>query len=146
MKAKILNRINAIIALLLSVFGFSSCHPIVKYGAPEPEPVAYGCPYISLDVSGKITNEEKQPLEGIQVNIGLLGYTTRPFYSDSVGKYGYHSHEGIADSVDIIVKDPEGIYESDSVRVATEKNMFETPIKWQEGEATASHDFQLKKK
>lgn len=44
MKKKILTRANALIVMLLGMLGFAGCNePLVKYGAPDPDPaVLYG--------------------------------------------------------------------------------------------------------
>ena len=137
MKKKILTGINALIALLMGGMGVSC-----KYGVPYPE---YGCPYVSLDVSGTITDEANQPLKDIQVQVSLLGYTSSPIYSDKNGTYLRQSNEGAAKYVDIVVRDTAGVYASDSVRVDIERVMYDQPKGWKEGEATVKQDFQLKK-
>ena len=142
MKTKILTGINAVIAAILGGMGLTGCSPNVAYGVPYLE---YGCPYVSLDVSGTITDEANQPLKDIQVQVSLLGYTSSPIYSDKNGTYLRQSNEGAAKYVDIVVRDTAGVYASDSVRVDIERVMYDQPKGWKEGEATAHQDFQLKK-
>lgn len=45
------------------------------YGTPYPDPVMYGQPYMSYEVSGKVVDEEMKPIEGIQV-VGVENDTT----------------------------------------------------------------------
>jgi len=107
----------------------------------------YGVPYASFDVSGTITDEDHQPLKDIQVKVGYLGIKSNPIYSDAKGNYGFQSRDGEEiDSVDIIVTDTAGVYESDSVRVAAEYIKLDQPEGWKTGETTVHKDFQLKKK
>lgn len=148
MRKKALNRINTIIAFLLGLFGVGCGHYEVKYGVPDPgiQPAEYGCPYVSLEVSGTIKNEAEQPLKDIKVDISYYGFEAGSVLSDEEGKYNLQNSDGHVDSVDIVVKDPAGIYESDSVRVPTETRMFDSWDEWQEGESTVHQDFQLKKK
>ncbi len=145
MKTKLLTRINALLVFLLGILGFTSCELMPKKYGVAPV-VEYGCPYVSLEVSGQITNEEKQPLRDIQVNLSLEGYRTRPVFTDSLGNFSWRSQDGKLDSLDIIIKDPAGVYEGDSTRVGAEKHIFDQPKGWQIGESTVRQDFQLKKK
>ena len=140
MSAKVLTRINSWLAVLLGALGFSGC------GDHQNVTVEYGCPYISLEVSGTVTNEAHQPLPDMQVNLAVNGYKLRPVLTDSAGQYAWSSYHGGSDSIDIIVTDPKGVYQSDSVRVPVETKMFEQWRHWQEGESIVHQDFQLKEK
>ena len=140
MSAKVLTRINSWLAVLLGALGFSGC------GDHQNVTVEYGCPYISLEVSGTVTNEAHQPLPDMQVNMAVNGYKLKPVLTDSAGQYAWSSYDGGSDSIDIIVTDPKGVYQSDSVRVPVETKMFEQWRHWQEGESIVHQDFQLKEK
>lgn len=142
MKQKLLTRWNAFLGVLLGMLGLGGCKP-------QPEIRAlYGCPYVTLDVTGTITDEASKPLKDIEVTVTTQGYPNAPVVSDSDGHYAFHSRDGERDdTLDILVTDPSGRYESDSARVVTEKRMFDQwTSDWQQGEAVAHKDFQLKKK
>lgn len=149
MKAKLLTRINALIATLVSLLGFTSCaNFLVKYGAP----MEYGCPYARWDVNGKISDEENNPIENAQVILSSpkAGQIRDTLYSDEEGLYR-GSYPGVfpysKDSIDIVVRDTAGVYASDSVRVAVEYDKSEVADgdSWNGGTAYIQQDFQLKK-
>ena len=150
MKAKLLTRINALIATLVSLLGFTSCGNLfLKYGAPVVE---YGTPFASWDVSGKVSDEENNPIENAQVIVRSpkAGQIRDTLYSDEEGLYR-GSYEGVfpysKDSIDIVVRDTAGVYASDSVRVAVEYDKSEVADgdSWNGGTAYIQQDFQLKK-
>ena len=151
MKAKILTGFNAILAFLLGLFGFTGCEPMQKYG-PATE---YGCPYATFEASGKVTNEKSQPLENIRVRIhpqwDQYGYQEDydKIYTNANGEYSLNmSYIFPVDSVDIILDDTTGVYQSDSVRVEVEydKSKVDSSDHWNEGTASVHKDFRLKKK
>ena len=69
MKAKILTKINAVIAFLLGVLGFSSCEwGMKKYGVPPDDILSkYGTPYAMLEAKGTVTNEQNAPVKSARV-------------------------------------------------------------------------------
>ena len=86
MKAKLLTGINALIATLVSLLGFTSCGNLfVEYGVP----VAYGTPSARWDVSGKVSDEENNPIENAQVIVRSPkpGQIRDTLYSDEEGLY-----------------------------------------------------------
>ena len=100
-------------------------------------------------ISYTVTDEAQKPVKNIQVKLRLLGFSPIAKYEDETGKYSYHSQDGHKDldSLDIIVKDTMGVFEPDSVRVPVAYKAVKDPNdSWKEGESTAHHDFQLKKK
>ena len=150
MKAKLLTRINALIATLVSLLGFTSCGNLfLKYGAPAVE---YGTPFARWDVNGKVSDEENNPIENAQVIVRSPnpGQIRDTLYSDEEGLYrgsytGVFPHSN--DSIDIVVRDTAGVYASDSVRVAVEydKSKVADGDSWNGGTAYIQQDFQLKK-
>lgn len=150
MKAKLLTRINALIATLVSLLGFTSCgNFLVKYGAP----VEYGTPFARWDVNGKVSDEENNPIEHAQVIVRSPkpGQIRDTLYSDEEGLYR-GSYPGVFpysnDSIDIVVRDTAGVYASDSVRVAVgkyDKSEVADGDSWNAGTAYIQQDFQLKK-
>lgn len=157
MKAKVLTRINALLALLLSVLGFNGCFPRVKYGVdPNPGPIAeYGCPYAQFEATGVVTDEENQPMENVQVIVKNKGDNDTPreflptVYTDDAGVYRYSNEYMFpTDSMDVIVMDTAGVYESDSVRVKVDydRSGVAPEDHWNAGVGIVYQDFQLKKK
>lgn len=143
MRKKLLMRFNAFLGVIVGMLGLEGC------SKPEQEIRAmYGCPYVTLEVTGTVTDEASKPLKDIQVIVSTEGYRHAPVVSDAEGKYAFHSREGEArDSLDILVSDPSGQYASDSARVSAEKRLFDQwTSDWQQGEMVAHKDFQLKKK
>ena len=142
MKAKLLTRVNAFIALLLGIFGFGSCESHFM--------AEYGCPYASLEVSGNVTDESNQPVENIQVKVKNNGrQIMQEVYSDKNGKYTTEQYEIFpVSTVDLIVTDTAGIYNGDSVRVTVtyDKSQIAKGDHWDEGDAIIQYNFQLKKK
>ena len=157
MKAKVLTRINALLALLLSVLGFNGCFFRVKYGVdPNPGPIAeYGCPHAQFEVTGVVTDEHNAPLENVEIIVKEMGntYTPREYlqkvYTDEQGTYLYTSDYLFPmDSMDIIATDTAGIYQEDSVRVKVDydRSGVAPEDHWNAGVGIVYQDFQLKKK
>ena len=148
MKKVLLTRINAIIAFLLTVLGFGSCN---RDEPAEPR-AAYGVPYATFEAAGKITNEQAQPVENINVRV-MYPWNHWSFleqYTDAEGEYlvSTDAYRPSTDSVDIVVTDTAGIYQGDSVRVKVEydRSGVEKEDYWNERKGLVYHDFQLKKK
>lgn len=141
MKTKVRRGINAIMAFALSLFGFGSCN-FMKYGTP----------YASLEVSGQITDTEEEPLEDIRVIVkNHTEYSEQQMlprtYTNQFGEYD-EKNDGVfpVDNIDIIVEDPSGFYERDSVRVKVEYKRERGSSSWDYGDAHIQQNFQLKKK
>ena len=139
MKAKLLSRVNALIAFVLGLFGFG-CVSCVKYGVPHAD----------FDLSGNISNQESQPVSNIQVRLkdARSLAPVGEVYSDAEGMYHLAANDLFTmNEVDILVTDTAGIYASDSVRVTVvySKEGVNKNDRWDEGKATIHHDFQLKK-
>ncbi len=148
MKAKILTRMNMILASLMALLGFSCS----EY--PDPE---YGSPHAELHVNGVVTDENDSPLENIKIDVKLdykgniYNYTWRDIYTDENGKWNYWT--GIddgemrvaPDSVLIVANDTANVYAPDSVKypVVIDKTKGS---EWVTGVATAEVDLKLKKK
>lgn len=153
MKAKVLTRINALIALLLSVLGFNSCNWGMKYG-PDPGLMAeYGCPYATFEATGSVTDENAQPVANIHVRV--KNKRGNDFYRDTYtgenGEYAVYMGRGEffpPDSVDVIVTDTADVYAPDSARVEVSYDRSEvSPTDhWNEGKGAIHQDFRLHKK
>lgn len=140
MKAKMLSRFNALIALLMGILGFSVTGCAKKYGVPHAE----------LEVSGTVTNQADERLEQMRVTVKQDGRQVLPkTYTNESGRYLEQGYVNVPQStVDIIVEDPSGIYAPDSIRLAVsyEKTKESKKDEWNRGKATVQQDFQLKKK
>lgn len=141
MKARMLSGINAFITFVIGLLGF---------GMTGCSRVEYGCPYATLDVKGKVTDEASQPIENIRV-VTHSRYTDDAMetYTDENGNYQFDQTSVFPmDSVDIIATDTAGVYATDSVRVGVsyDRTGVSKEDHWNSGEGTAYHDFQLKKK
>lgn len=145
MKKNILAGINALIAILMGMLGVS-CH--IGY-------YEYGTPYATFEMSGTVTDEQEQPLENIQVAVrsrwdrenGSLGYIVCSTNPD--GQYEWREGRGAyMDSIEIIVRDTAGVYESDSVNVGLEfdRSGVSKQDHWNLGKAEVQQDFVLGKK
>ena len=156
MKTRLLTSVNSLIAILLSVLGFSSCNNSNK---EESILVEYGSPYATLEVSGKVTNEETNPLENIQVTVKHIErpgdevpevvYTLPSANTDVNGDYTVAENRVRPfNHIDIIVTDPADIYLPDSIRVKVDYDKSEVPADnhWNHGVGVVYQDFQLKKK
>ena len=146
MKAKVLTQINAVIAFLLSMLGFSSCNFVMKYGTPNDITCKYGTPYAEIEATGKITNEENEPIKSARVVLKEM-YDTEG-YTDENGIYDIHVTDIFPkDSVSIVVSDTDGVYEPDSVRIKIDYDRNDTNKNdgFYEGKASINQDFRLKK-
>lgn len=139
MKSKIISRINMIISALIAMLGFSSCIPKCEYGVPHTE----------FRASGTITDENKKPIENIQVDIRHEGKSLLwqgGSYTGKNGKYSVQSGWNFSapfDSLDIVATDTAGVYATDSVRVSTETNK-KGDGHWLQGVAEVTADIHMK--
>lgn len=149
MKAKLLTRVNALIGLILGLFGFS-CVSCVEYGVPVVPVAEYGCPYATFEAKGKISDENAKPVQNIRVQIKSRYESAFPeVYTDENGEYNTFTYNVLPiDSVDIIVSDTADIYASDSVRVKVDydRSQVAPSDHWNAGSGSVYQDFQLKKK
>ncbi len=145
MKVKLLNKINALIGILLSLLGFG-CFAGCKYG--NPPLVEYGCPHATIDATGTVTDDEKRPLENIRVTVSAHGVYSEA-YSDKEGEYQATDYGAFpVEYVDVIATDTAGIYQADTIRVKMEydNSNVESSDHWNAGSGIIKQDFQLKKK
>jgi len=139
MKTRVRNGFNSMMAFILSLFGFG-CFSCGMYGTPHAE----------LEISGRIRNKNKEPLEEIRVTVKTdeeerIGVPR--VYTDEYGKYNTGKCMIFPRSyVDIIVEDPAGVYERDSVRVDVEYNRLGVTEPFHKGKAHIERDFQLQAK
>lgn len=138
MKTKVRNWFNVFLGAVLGLMGFG-CFSCGMYGVPT----------YNLTVEGEVTDENEKPLPKMQVinRKGSEGYwledSADTLYTNAQGKYykkkiEYHPpmlHQ-------VIVNDPSGVYQSDTV-VAEEEEYVD---KKGERNGNLKLDFVLKKK
>ena len=137
MKAGLLKGINALIAFLLGVLGFTSCEPKLKYGMP----------YAELEATGKVTNERNEPVRSARVT--LKNVPSRDGYTDAEGIYSICvTNHFPVDSLSILVSDTDGVYQPDSVRLKVDYDRSDAKQHsgFYRGKGYVYQDFQLKEK
>ena len=109
---KIRTLLNALFASLMSVFGLTTCVPVL-YGP--------GMPVDHLDVEGEVTNEEGEPLQSIQVVVNTanvpLGDT---IYTNAAGEFDgnyYGLPQRANDTIIIEVNDTSNVYASKRLEI-----------------------------
>jgi len=143
MKLKLLTGIRVIIAVLLGLSVLTGCG-----SNSETDILMSGVPSAGLDLSGVVTNPDKQTLENIRVivNTSAPMLIVDTMYTKKDGMYACE-YAIFPDMkyVDIIVEDTTGIYHRDSVRVTDIKYVDDKEGGWDNGKVTIHQDFQLKK-
>ena len=120
MKANIRTKINKILVFLLGLLGISCL----------PQCNAYGSPYATFMLDGKVTNELNEPLENIQVatRIGYRGngkiyYDHKETtYTASDGRFEQNLGFSGEDIFKIVVTDTSNVYNSDSIIIEAHYN------------------------
>lgn len=141
-RLRLLAQINVLIGSLLALLG---CSTAKRPAVGDPIICLYGVPTATYKVSGTVSDTHGKPLEGMQVVV--KGYKNQPITdtlpTDRKGRYAADYTGFPADTLNIVVHDPNGTYAADSVQVA---------VPWQEGasvfeqgEKTFKQDLQLKK-
>ena len=143
MKTKIRTRFNVWMTAILALMGFGS------FGCGM-----YGVPSGDLTFEGKVTNEEQEALEGIQV-VRCGGWKddipqqyweqyADTLYTNSSGEF-YRELKGDfpLEYQKITVTDPSGTYESQDTIVTVR---YKGGHGWYEGRANLKLNFTLKKK
>ena len=94
MKAKFLTRFNALIGLILALFGFG-CVSCVEYGVPPL--VKYGSPYNTLEATGKVTDEDiaitDQNAQTVADKLFAPPGTDRPKIALQLFLYDFFAHQ-----------------------------------------------------
>ena len=111
----------------------------------------YGSPYAEYEVEGQVYDEDCKPLEKMQVVVRTFDDYSYEWpdtvYTDAAGYY--HVNYGIpsfgGDCMEVIVHDPNGEYESDSVHISSGKMTVEAEDSWS-ARYSMKANFQLKKK
>ena len=143
MKTNIRQKYNNLLQRFIRLFSLTSVAFVVT--------ACYGSPHAEYKVEGNIYNEDGEPLDSMQVVVRTFNdYSyARPdtVYTNESGKY--HAVYGIpsfgGDCMEVVVHDPNGAYESDSVHIGSGKMKVEAEDSWS-ARYSMTADFQLKKK
>ena len=110
--------LNSILLLL----GFSSCD--------SEQPVAYGQPYATYSLKGKVVDAQKQPIPDIEVKI-KIGYggdyhsQTAPLKTNSSGEFSFKESFSTGGEFRLVVRDVDGTangsFKSDSIEITMDK-------------------------
>ena len=140
MKAKLNSWLNILLTSLLGLMGYG-CVPMVKYGVPTGD----------LTLEGKVSNENNEPLQNIQVihrqgwKDGAWRGPQDTLYTDSNGMfYRQYQSEMPMQYRKIIVHDTAGVYASDSIETSVRFSGGDGDL--YQGQAELKADFVLKKK
>jgi putative lipoprotein (rSAM/lipoprotein system) len=152
MKTKVFRLYSAVLSVLLSVLGFSSC-------SKEEPREEYGSPYAHYQFIGEVTDEDGNPLTGILVSAEDISENyCRNFASKKTdGNGGYDLtvlyHSPYDPYTKIVVQDIDGEanggeFANDTIDINYEsgKKVGEGDGKWFEGTFTITQNIQLKKK
>ncbi len=130
---------------LVGALGFSSCHG----DARDEDNILcmYGSPSARYSITGTITDENGEPLEGKDIKVkDNIDYSVSEQKTDSHGDYVYESvNFPRMDKLKVVVSDPDSIYASDSTDVKFVKTK-DGDGAWFLGEYSGKADFKLKKK
>ncbi len=127
-------------AILAGVFGISTTACKVMYGVPHAD----------YDVAGVVQNEEWLGLEGVQVIIKSYSdfERTDTVYTNAEGEFhdDYATHSSSGDCLELIVNDPKGEYQSDTVHVSNRRMEVVEGSEWYDAYAIDNIYITLKKK
>ena len=134
---------NNLLQRFIRLFSLSSVAFVVT--------ACYGTPHVEYEVEGQIYGEDCEPLKSMQVVVRTFNDYSYAWpdtvYTDKAGyyrvNYGIPSFGG--DCMEVIVHDPKGEYESDSIHIASNKMKVEAEGSWS-SRYSMKADFQLKKK
>ena len=127
-------------AILAGVFGISATACKVMYGVPHAD----------YDVEGVVQNENWEGLEGMQVIVKSYSdfERTDTVYTDAEGKFHdeYATQSSSSDCLELIVNDPKGEYQSDTVHVSNHRMEVIEDDEWYDAYAIDNIYITLKKK
>ena len=134
---------NNLLQRFIRIFSLSSVAFVVT--------ACYGSPHAEYEVEGEVCNEEGKPLDSMLVVVRTMDDYSYSWpdtvYTNENGKY--HATYGIpsfgGDCMEVVVHDPKGVYESDSLHIGSGKMKVEAEDSWSARDSMKA-DFQLKKK
>ena len=107
------NRKPGFFAMLLALLGIGGCNSLeATDDICGPMMLMYGTPTAHYSVKGKVTNENGQPIEGLQVILG------RRYYDSSEVQYDTHYR-----AIDTLSTGADGVYQFDSGRTFPVENL-----------------------
>ena len=130
MKRKLIKISSSVLALFLSILGFSSC------GDNSEETCMYGTPSADFAISGKVTDSKNNPIKNIQISTDTD--TTK---TDSEGKYLLNIDRGFPTDLKLeykdIDKEENGSFDTKEVVEKFDSSDFvDGDGSWYEGKAT----------
>ena len=127
-------------AILAGVFGISTTACKVMYGVPHAD----------YDVTGVVLNEKSEGLEGMQVIIKSYSdfERTDTVYTNAEGEFhdNYATRSSSGHCLELIVNDPKGEYQSDTVHVSNRRMEVVEGSEWYDAYAIDNIYITLKKK
>ena len=142
MKTNFRQKYNSLLQRFIRLFSLSSVAFVLT--------ACYGCPYAEYDVEGYVYDENGNMLENMQVVVRTFDQEwdyPDTVYTNADGHYrAIHSLTSTGgDCMEVIVHDPNGEYESDSVHISSGKMTVEAEDAWSASYSMKAN-FQLKKK
>ncbi|MBQ2122282.1 MAG: radical SAM-associated putative lipoprotein [Bacteroidaceae bacterium] len=141
MKLNLRTKCNNLLQRFIRLFSLSGIAFVVT--------ACYGTPYAEYEVQGQVYGEQDEPLEAMQVIVRTYDKHDWPdtLHTNAAGyyhvKHGATSFGG--DCIEVVVHDPNGLYESDSVHISSNQMKQEAESNWSAA-YTMRADIQLKKK
>ena len=128
MKTNLRQKYNSLLQRFIRLFSLTSVAFVVT--------ACYGSPHAEYEVEGNVYNEEGEPLDDMQVVVRTFDDYSYSWpdtvYTNEKGKY--HATYGIpsfgGDCMEVVVHDPSGVYESDSVHIGSGKMKVEAEDSW----------------
>jgi putative lipoprotein (rSAM/lipoprotein system) len=139
MKTKIRVAINALLTMVLGGT-LTACFA-----------VEYGVPYVTADVEGRVTNEQNEPLQKMQVVVKTVEkWYGNTAYTNMEGEFDVEDYILIGSSqpeekLQVIVNDTNNVYLSDTIEVAFSDMKRKKVDEWETNYSTKVN-IQLKKK
>lgn len=153
---RILRQLNRWLASLVGMLGVTSCgHTILLPGGGDDLVVVkYGCPTAEFNISGRVTNQQGEPLKEIEMRLTpcfaseVDGTDFITSQTDAKGNYVINTTAFPVDSVRLIALDVDGdingSYQSDTVYL---KTTFENGDgEWFNGSFKGTANFTLQEK
>ena len=133
LKKKILQTINRLLAIILSILGISCTQHKTMYGVPMG----------TISFKGHVQNTEESPIPNIRVSLSRAVSTI----TDNKGDYHIHIREDCPPrSVQLFIEDIDGeengLYQSDTIQVNLQYRG--STSQWDEGTAEAEVNVTLK--
>ena len=150
MKKNFLIYTNALLTIILGMLGFTSCDS--ENGSQEE----YGTPIVDYHVIGNVTDQNGNPIKGIQITVKNGGeQQDKPFiYTDEKGGYATAECQDVflRDNLRVIMEDVDGEmnggeFKKDSILLKDmTKKQVDKSSGWYQGSFELTADKKLEKK